>query len=36
MKTIGQILKMVKEEVSPIVSELIDYINLAKENMTYC
>lgn len=26
MKTIGQILKMAKEEVSPIVSELIDYI----------
>jgi hypothetical protein len=26
MKTIGQILKMSKEEVSPIVAELIDYI----------
>ena len=26
MKTIGQILKMTKEEASPIVSELIDYI----------
>ncbi len=26
MKTIGQILKMAKDEASPIVSELIDYI----------